>query len=319
MIKLRISYKPAAGILIMLLLAGCGGATPSPSGTATLASPSSTPEPASISTLTLIPPIATHTLAATITAHPLAIGASPTPAHMLAGPEVEWHLVVLSESTGWGLGSAYAAQIEKDVDVKVTLNDFAIGDLSAADVVNALQTGKSSIPKLENLPAAMADADVIVLAPGPLGSLQDATFGNIERCVGNMAGTPELCSPNGFDGYTADLETIWGKIFELRSGKPTILRGMDDASPFINRWKEKQIINTCTICWETYSNAARQAAEVFHIPFLSRYDIYNGVNHDLDAGQQGYIGGDGIHPNGLAQQRTAELLAEMGYEAVTPP
>ena len=63
----------------------------------------------------------------------------------------------------------------------------------------------------------------------------------------------------------------------------------------------------------------RRAAEAFHIPFLSRYDIYNGMNHNLDVGQQGYIGGDGIHPNGLAQQRTAELLAEMGYEAVTPP
>jgi hypothetical protein len=238
---------------------------------------------------------------------------------MPVGAGVVWHLVVLSESTGWGLGAAYASEIEKDVDVKVTLNDFAIGDLSAADVVNALQTGKSSIPKLEDLPAALADADVIVLDPGPLGSLQDATFGNIERCVGNMAGTPEPCSPNGFDGYTADLEAIWGKIFELRSGKPTILRAMDDASPFIDRWTEKQILNTCIICWEYGSTASRRAAEAFNIPFLSRYDFYNGMNHDLDAGQQGYIGGDNIHPNGLAQQRTAELLAQLGYEAVIPP
>jgi hypothetical protein len=238
---------------------------------------------------------------------------------MPKGPGVEWHLVVISESTGWGLGTAYASQIEKDVGVKVTLDDFAIGDLSATDVLNALQTGTSSIPKLEDLPAALMKADVVLLFPSPMGSIRDDTFLSIQRCFGNLMGTPDPCPTNGFDKYTADLEAIWAKVFELRSGKPTILRALDDASPFVSRWNENHIFNACTVCWECGSASARRAAEAFHIPFLSRYDVYNGVDHDKDPKQQGYIGGDGIHPNGLAQRYTAELLSKLGYEPVTPP
>src|SRR5512135_2147304 len=74
-----------------------------------------------------------------------AAASSSTPARMPKGPGVEWHLVVISESSGWGLGSAYASQIEKDLGVKVTLDDFAIGNLSAADVLKELQTHASPI------------------------------------------------------------------------------------------------------------------------------------------------------------------------------
>ena len=108
-------------------------------------------------------------------------------------------------------------------------------------------------------------------------------------------------------------------MFELCLGKPTIMRVLDAASPFVSRWVANQIFEACTACWECYSAAAQKAAEAFGIPFLSRYDIYNGPEHNLDLGQQGYIGADGVHPNGLAQQRTAELLSQLGYEAISPP
>ena len=132
------------------------------------------------------------------------------------------------------MGSAYAAQIEKDVGVKVTLNDFAIGISAQLMSLMLCKPGTSSIPKLEDLPAALMNADVIVLDPGPLGSLPPATFVNTSTCMGNIIGTPEPCAPDGYVGYTADLEAIWIKIFEYRAGKPTILRGMDDATPFVH-------------------------------------------------------------------------------------
>lgn len=278
----RLLAQTLGSMLIMFLFAGCGGAS---SGPATLSA-----------------------------AQP-----SPTPAEMPTGPGVEWYLVVISESSGWGLGKAYASQIEKDEGVKVTLDDFAIGDLSAVDVLGVLQTGTSSIPKLEPLPAALRNADVVVLFPSPMGSIHDETLLNIRRCFGNIAETPEPCSSNGFDDYTADLEAIWAKVFELRSGKPTILRALDYTSPFVSRWIKNGAFDACTVCWECISDAARRAADTFHIPFLSRYDVYNGADHDLDAKQQGYIGGDDIHPNDLAQQHTAELLSDLGYGPVTPP
>ena len=36
----------------------------------------------------------------------------------------EWNLVVLGDSTSWGFGQYYAAAIESDMGVKVTVNDL---------------------------------------------------------------------------------------------------------------------------------------------------------------------------------------------------
>jgi hypothetical protein len=242
---------------------------------------------------------------------------SSTLAEMHKGPGVEWHLVVISESSGWGLGLAFAKQIEKDVGVEVVLDDFAIGNLSAGEVLQVLQTGKGPTSRLEELPVALKRADVVVMFGSPMLSVDAATGESINSCFGSTAPAP--CTPKAFEKYSADLEAIWAKVFELRSGQPTVLRAIDVASPFVNDWKKYQTFDACTVCFECISNAVRHAAEAYRIPFLSRYDAFNGVKHDIDPKQQGYIGGDGIHPNDLAQRRTAELLAKLGYDPVPPP
>jgi hypothetical protein len=311
-------FDQMPGLLItLLLLTGCSGTTPGPAATTPPISPTATLEPTT--TPTSIPSTATSHPTAIFTATLPVARATSASAEMPRGPGVEWHLAIVSESSGWGLGTAFASQIEKDMGVKVVLNDMAFGGLAAAFVLDVLKPGTASNPNSGGWSDALKNADVIILAPGPLESIQDGTFMSIDRCFGNSAGIPESCPANGFDQYTADLEAIWAKILELRSGKPTILRGMDYACPFVQLWREKHIFDPCTVCWEASSAAARRAADSYHIPFLSRYDIYNGVNHDQDVGQQGYIGSDGIHPNSRAQERTAELLAQLGYEAVIPP
>jgi hypothetical protein len=172
---------------------------------------------------------------------------------------------------------------------------------------------------VEGLSSALMNADIFALFPGVMTSLQDGSFLSLQKCFGNMMGTPEPCPSNGFDSYTSDLEAIWAKNIELRSGKATILRALDFGNPFVSRWNQNQVFNACTVCWECLSIATQKTAEAIHIPFLSRYDVVNWGNHDKDMDQQGYIGGDGIHPNDLAQEYTAELLSKLGYEPVTPP
>ncbi len=54
---------------------------------------------------------------------------------MPTGPGAEWQLVVIGDSSLWGLGEAYASQIERDLAVKVTLEDFALPSLSAGTVL----------------------------------------------------------------------------------------------------------------------------------------------------------------------------------------
>jgi len=242
---------------------------------------------------------------------------SPTLADLPQGEGAEWHLVVIGESSSWGLGKAFAERIEKDLGVKVILEDFAIADLRVSAVLEALQTGKSSNDRLEQLADALKQADVVVMSGSPFGSIPPDARKSIERCFSGLE--PASCNSQDFEQYTANLETIWKIMFELREGKPTVLRGIDSASPFIGMWNKYQIYDACTKCWEAYSAASRQAAETFNIPFLSRYDAFNGLGHDEDLGQKGYLLNDGVHPNDLACQLTTELLSKMGYEPVPLP
>ena len=202
----RLLEEGLVSITAMLLLAGCGNARFARTATSTLNPPATTPVP------TATPP------ATSSVARP-----SPTPAKMPKGPGVEWHLVVISESSGWGLGKAYASQIEKDVGVKVTLDDFAIGDLSAGDVLDELQTGTSPVPELEGLPTALANADVVLLFPNPMRSLGNDAFLSIQKCFGNLVGPPIPCASEDFEKYASDLQAvqaskIWFSFHRLTNG-----------------------------------------------------------------------------------------------------
>jgi hypothetical protein len=230
-----------------------------------------------------------------------------------------WHLLILSDSSGWGLAKAYASQIEKNVGVKIVVEDYAVPDLSVGQVINALKQEGTIRGDLSGLSAAISDADVIVLYGNPRDSVIPENPGDVEGCLYDIGLPPKICNPASFEKYITDLKWVWGEIFRLRNGKPTILRAIDFPNPWISTWYETDTYLACTRCWENGSNAVRLAAEAYHIPFLSRYDAYNGVNHDEDPREKGYIRSDGNHPNTLGAQVIAELLAQMGYEPVPPP
>lgn len=241
----------------------------------------------------------------------------PSQPELPRGPEAEWNLVVIGDSSLWGLGEAFASQIEKDVGVKVTLNDFALPALSAGAVLRALQTGESPNLRLQRLPDALRDAEVVVMFVNPVESVDPEKPLNLDGCF--VYSAPGSCEPESFEKWTSDLKAIWAEIFKLRNGQPTILRATDIYNPLVSPWNEHGVFEACTECWENMSNAARLAAEAYRIPFLSRLDAFNGLNHDEDPREKGYIRSDGEHPSDLASQYTAELLSQMGYEPVSPP
>ena len=81
---------------------------------------------------------------------------------MPLGPGETWQLVIISDSSLWGVGDALADRIEKDTGVLVEYVDYATGS-SARDVLDALQTGKSPSMALEKLPAVLKDAEYVVV------------------------------------------------------------------------------------------------------------------------------------------------------------
>jgi len=236
-------------------------------------------------------------------------------AQLPSGPDAVWNLVVIGDSSMWELGTAFASQIERDKGVKVTLEDFALPTLSAGEVLEVLETGKSVRARLEDLPAALKEAEVVVMFVNPVNSIDPAKPLNMNGCFYNVE--PEACDMDRLTQYIADLKSIWGKIIELRDGQPVILRATDLYNPLVSGWQEFGVFESCTVCWENLSAASRQAADSYGIPFLSRYDAFDGVDHSEDPREKGYIREDGEHPSQLGAEFTAGLLSDMGYEPVT--
>jgi hypothetical protein len=244
--------------------------------------------------------------------------ASPTVQPALStGADAVWHLVVIGDSTLWGLARALATQIEQDVGVTVVKQDFALGGLSAGAVLQAIETGQASNPKLKELPPLLSDADVVVMFVNPEDSVDPDKPLDFQGCF--RFKPPVSCPPESFEQYTADLQAIWSAIIEARAGQPTILRAIDIYNPVVSRWVKYDQFEACDMCWSNQSNAVRLAAEALGIPYLSRYDAFNGTSHTEDPREKGFIISDGVHPSDKASRFTAELLAEMGYEPVVEP
>lgn len=235
-------------------------------------------------------------------------------------PPVEtpvWHLVVLGDSSLWELGRALEARIEQELGVEVVVDDYAWPRLSAGEVLQVLQTGASQRSGLESLPAALAEAEIVVMLVNPLHSIIPEKPLDLEGCF--LSAAPGACDPETFERWTADLRAIWAEILLLRKGQPTILRATDLYNPLVVPWNKAGVFEACTSCWVNMSQAARLAAETYGIPFLSRLEAYNGPNFDQDPREKGYIARDGEHPSERGAIFTADMLVQMGFDGLPQP
>jgi hypothetical protein len=230
---------------------------------------------------------------------------------MPAGKGVTWHLLVIGDSSLWGLGKALASQITADVGCAVETYDAALGSLSAGAVRAALEKGNPENYTLNKLKDSLRQAEYVVMFVNPLDSMLPGKPIELDGCF--MSKSPGACELERFSAYKADLDFIWKTIIELRAGQPTILRATDIYNPLLVHWQKSGVVEPCTRCWVNLSTAARQAAENLGIPFLSRFDAFNGTDHLEDPRKKGYILEDGEHPAALANEFTARLLAKMGY------
>ncbi len=231
------------------------------------------------------------------------------------GSDAVWDLVIIGDSSLWLLGDAYAAKIEEDVGVQVEVHDFANQAGSAGEVLEVLK-GNTDNLRLEGLPELLSEAEVVVMWVNPEDSVDPKNPMDFGGCF--MYQAPKNCQPDTFHTYTDDLKDIWRQILKLRRGKETILRATDLYNPLFIRWEEYGVLTACTECWVNLSNAARLAAEAYNIPFLSRFDAFNGPDHSEDPRLKGYICEDGEHPSDLGAAYTAELLGAMGYDPTIP-
>lgn len=228
------------------------------------------------------------------------------------GSTATWDLVIIGDSSMWELGEAFASQITRDTGVSVEVHDFALNTLSAGEVLEVLNTGSSSRGALDPLPEAIKEAEVVVMFVNPMDSVLPDDPLNLDGCFGVTL--PENCAVTAFSQYEQDIESIWRKIVEIRGRQPIVLRATDIYNPVVKQWVNAGIKDDCDMCWSNMSDANQQAAEELGIPFLSRYDTWNGMNHEEDPREKGFILEDGEHPTPEGAAYTAELLSAMGYE-----
>jgi hypothetical protein len=281
--------------IFLLLLTGCRAPD---------ISPDIPVESSSVYTTTLSPTIIPRTLTPDLISKPL---------QLPKGPGAEWDLVVIGDSSMWELANAFAAQIEKDVRVKVLIHDFTFGGLEAGKVLQSLQTGAP----ISRLQGTLRDAEIVVMFVNPRLSIDPEIPLDMEGCFAYKM--PGACGMETFEKYITDLKAIWAEILNLRAGQPIILRATDLYNPLVTNWQRNDVFDACTQCWVNMSGANRIAAEAYNIPFLSRLEAFNGPEFTENPREKGYIRSDGEHPTDLMGQYTAELLAEMEYEPVIPP
>jgi lysophospholipase L1-like esterase len=126
------------------------------------------------------------------------------------------------------------------------------------------------------------------------------------------------CAPETFDAYRSDLGAVYQEILKLRGEEPVLIRAFDAYNPLYSVYREQGVYDECLACWENYNQAIHQAAMAHGVPLARVFDAFNGLDHDEDARDKGYIREDGEHTTGAGRQIIADLLRELGYEPTLP-
>ena len=254
-------------------------------------------------------PLATVTSPASI-ATPVSPTTTPHPFTGLA----EWDVVVISDSSLWGVAEPYAQLVEQDRGVKVNLHDEWQGGLSVGTILKALRGDFEHSAKREKWPQLIRDAEVLVLFGNPMDSLAPDVTEVAWNCVGLTDPGRVDIPADAFGRYQADLGAIYDEIASLRAGRPLILRATGIYNPVIGAWREKGFTDVCVAFWEGQNDAARRAAEEHGVQFVDSYAAFNGPSHDQDPRTKGFIREDGEHPSATGAQFYAELLLQSGYD-----
>ncbi len=262
---------------------------------------------------TVIPPTASVTPVVAVTEEPTA--SASTPEEQLRALD-EWDLVWISDSTGYGADFLYSNMVSEDVGIPVNLHKFAIGGLSAGSVLSGLRGEETEDYRLQELPEAIADAELVVFYANPTDS-DSQTIPGDWMCVEKRGNYVNECALESFDVYRQHLDAIYEEILALRGDQPFIIRAYDSYN-FPGKWAEDGVGAECGECWANYTQVIHDAAAAHGVPIAHVYDTFTGPNHDMDPRDQDLIGTDGVHTNKAGATLIATLVRDLGYEISSP-
>ncbi|MGH3083629.1 MAG: hypothetical protein ACRDNP_06130 [Gaiellaceae bacterium] len=216
-------------------------------------------------------------------------------------------LFYVSDSSGWGVAELYGRHIKKALGVAVRVHDSTEPNLSASMILKQLRGGYGPTPI-----RLVRGAEVIVVYGSPMG-LEVVEEGTC------FDGKPPLeVGPQLWVKYVPALKAIYKRIFQIRKGKPVILRTANWYVPELKRWEKAGMLEICTKLHESLAAAIAEAAAAYRVPVADVYTAFNGKTH-LDPVAKGYILPDGIHVTSKGRAVIAKTFADLGYKQVNPP
>jgi lysophospholipase L1-like esterase len=225
----------------------------------------------------------------------------------------------LGDSIGFGLFApigdgyvpAYSRRVEADTGANVTLVNTSIPGWTSGDLLGAIRGNilfRVSVATSAIVTVNIGGNDLL----GARRSYGDRTCGGPDN---------QDCLRAAVATFRANWNAILNEVLSLRSTNNTIIRTMDIYNPYVNEdrardtWPNDQgnDFQVAKIYLDQINNHIAATSGARNIPCARVYLAFNGPNGDIDAGDQGLIAFDGLHPNGRGHARIAELLSNLGY------
>jgi len=226
-----------------------------------------------------------------------------------AAPTETWDLVVLADSSGWGLADAWAELIRRDEGVQVEVHDFAVGMQSGSVLLEHLRT--KGDPQRE----AVREAEVISVWGGPSGLVWKSDMNNCYLWP-DGSHPPTRISRQDLEPFAQMWRDILSEINALRNGEPTALRTRDLYNPVLSLYIEGGIADVCVRGLARMSSIVREETRRAGGEFVAVGRAFNGPDGMQDPRERGMFE-DLEHLNDKGIALMARLHHDAGYAELT--
>jgi hypothetical protein len=208
-------------------------------------------------------------------------GTAPRETTSTSGSATEtWDLVVLADSSGWGLAEAWADLIRRDEGVQVEVHDFAVGLQSGSGLLQHLRT--EGDPQRE----AVREAEVISVWAGPSGLVWKS---DLNDCYLYPDGTrpPTRTSRRDMEPYAQLWRDILSEVNHLRNGESTALRVRDIYIPVMSNYVAAGTAEACVEGMATVTAIVRDVTRQAGGTFVAVNRAFNGPDGMRDPRERG--------------------------------
>lgn len=249
-------------------------------------------------------------------------GAPSTTTGSTATTPSGWTMVTISDSAlGTARGpadvaaaDAYAAWIQQDLGVQITVHPFYYGGSTSGFVLEKVRSD-------ESLRAALGSADVIVFDV-PIGALKDLCPWDAARYA-PAPGTPaeySACGAKMATSYAADSDAIVAEIVSLRSPADALIRTTDLWDFFYPTFQRMGLGSVTHDVYLAINAGLVRAAAARGIPVAQAHSRFMGPDGMTDPVAAGDVQSDELHLTDQGVATLARLLRELGYErAIATP